>query len=134
MTSFGNHHAHFAVGVAQVFGGSEVFLTVSSSSSLSSPLCLLWRKALALPDLAILILASLAFWAWEEEEGTASDRVGGRSQKMTNALFNGENLPTHQPSSVVIFTATTVLILINYFKFYPSHRMYFRMYDKKCSL
>lgn len=45
------------------------------------------------------------------EEVTALDRVGGRSQKMTNAVFNGENLPTHHISSVVIFTATNVLLL-----------------------
>lgn len=47
--------------------GSGVFLTVSSSRSLSSPLHLLWMKALALLDLDILILASLAFWVWEEK-------------------------------------------------------------------
>lgn len=47
--------------------GSEVALTVSSSRSLSSPLRLLWMKALALLDLDILILASLAFWEWEEK-------------------------------------------------------------------
>lgn len=47
--------------------GSEVFLTVSSSRSLTSPLRLLWMKALALLDLDILILASLAFWEWEEK-------------------------------------------------------------------
>lgn len=55
---------------------SEVFLTVSSSNSLSSPLRLLWMKALALLDLDILILASLAFWVWEEEEVITSDKVG----------------------------------------------------------
>lgn len=48
-------------------GGSGVLLTVSSSRSLSSPLRLLWMKALALLDLDILILASLAFWVWEEK-------------------------------------------------------------------
>lgn len=64
-----------------------------------------------LPDLDILILASLAFWAWEEEEGTALDRgAGGRLQKMTNAVFIGENLPTCHLSSVVIFPATTAII------------------------
>lgn len=47
--------------------GSEVVLTVSSSRSLSSPLRLLWMKALALLDLDILILASRAFWEWEEK-------------------------------------------------------------------
>lgn len=79
---------------------------------------------MALPDLDILILASLAFWAWEEEEEvTASDRVGGRSQKMTNAVFNGENLLTHHTSSIVIFTATTDLtvpptISVFFFFFY----------------
>ena len=73
---------------------------------------------MALPDLDILILASLAFWAWEEEEEvTASDRVGGRSKKMTNAVFNGENLLNHHTRSVVIFTATTVVIVPQEFKF-----------------
>ena len=86
-------------------------LTVSSSSSLISPLRLLWMKALALLDLAILILASLAFWAWEEEEVRVSDWVGRRWEKMTNTLFHGENLPTHPPNWVVVVTATTVPLL-----------------------
>lgn len=46
-----------------------------------------------------------------EEEVTASDRVGGRSQKMTNTFFNGENLPTHHTSPVVILSDSTVLLL-----------------------
>ncbi|TNN66349.1 hypothetical protein EYF80_023388 [Liparis tanakae] len=48
--------------VSKKFCWSEVVLTVSSRSSLSSPLRLLCRNALALPDLDILILASLAFY------------------------------------------------------------------------
>lgn len=61
----------------KVLRGSGVFLTVSSSRSLSSPLRLLWMKALALLDLDILILASLAFWVWEEEV-IVSNKVGVR--------------------------------------------------------
>lgn len=110
------HCAHFSV-----VGGTRLFLTFSSSRSLSSPLCLLWRKALALPDLAILILASLVFWVWEEEVA-ASDKVGGKSKNMTNTLFN-ENLLTHciGPSSVVIFTLTIIFLYSNNFTFILSH-------------
>lgn len=60
-------------------------LTVSSSSSLSTPLRLLWMKALALLDLDILILASLAFCGRWEEKVRESDVVGGRYEWMTNA-------------------------------------------------
>lgn len=36
---------------------------------------------------------------------------------MTNTSFNGKNLPTHHPSSVVIFTATTALLLPHKIRF-----------------
>lgn len=61
----------------KVFRGAGVFLTVSSSRSFSSPLRLLWMKALALLDLDILILANLAFWVWEEKV-IESNKVGVR--------------------------------------------------------
>lgn len=75
----------------KVFGGGGVLLTVSSSRSFSSPLRLLWMKALALLDLDILILANLAFWVWEEKV-IESNKVGVRQQKMINALFTGEHI------------------------------------------
>lgn len=90
---------------------SEGFLTVSSSSSLRSPLCLLWRKALALPDLAILTLASLAFWKWEEKEVRLSDKVGRRLRKITKALFNEKSLPSIHQNCIGIFTAIQEVML-----------------------
>lgn len=77
---------------------------------------------MALPDLAILILASLVFWVWEEEVA-ASDKVGGKSKNMTNTLFNDENLLTHciGPSSVVIFTLIIIFLYSNNFTFILSH-------------